>query len=414
MRILIHGINYAPELVATGKYTAEMAEWLSASGHEVRAVTAPPYYPAWKIEQGYSSWKYRKERIAGVTVWRCPLWVPRMPSALTRLLHLVSFAITSLPAMLWQVFWRPDAVLVVEPPLFCAPQALLVSRLCGAKAWLHVQDYEIEAFFGLGFGSSSLIKKVLIRLESCLMNRFDRVSTISDTMLRRLIRLDVPNANAYLVPNWVDVHQIRAVNPDKDLRAEWGIAPDRKVVLYAGNIGEKQGLEVVLEAAMLLNKERQDIVFILVGEGATKGRIATYAAQRQLRNVLFKPLEPLSRLQQLLSTADIHLVVQKRGAADAVMPSKLTGILAVGGRAVITADRDTELGRLVTSNPGIARLVPPENATELSTAIQEVLGTAARFNPTARAFAEKHLAKHRILQDFERQLSALCGIKRET
>ncbi len=111
MRILIYGINYAPELTGIGKYTGEMAEWLAKQGHEVRMVTAPPYYPAWRVADGYSRWKYTHERLDGVVVWRCPLYVPANPSGLKRLSHLASFALSSLPVMIRQIFWKPDVVL---------------------------------------------------------------------------------------------------------------------------------------------------------------------------------------------------------------------------------------------------------------------------------------------------------------
>jgi colanic acid biosynthesis glycosyl transferase WcaI len=140
MKILIHGINYAPEIVGTGKYTGELGPWLAARGHEVRVVTAPPYYPAWRVEHGYSARQYRCERIAGVDVWRCPVWVPDKPSAFKRLLHLASFAACSSPVMLRQALWRPDAVVLIEPTLFCAPAAWLTARLCAASGWLHIQD----------------------------------------------------------------------------------------------------------------------------------------------------------------------------------------------------------------------------------------------------------------------------------
>src|SRR5512139_923718 len=102
-----------------------MAAWLASRGHEVRVITAPPYYPAWKVTRGHSSWRYRREHIDGVVVWRCPLWVPTRPTGMTRILHLTSFAITSLPVLLSQILWRPDIVMTIEPPLICAPQAWL-------------------------------------------------------------------------------------------------------------------------------------------------------------------------------------------------------------------------------------------------------------------------------------------------
>ncbi len=90
MKILLYGINFAPELTGIGKYTGEMAAWLAARGHQVRVVTAPPYYPHWKVGEGYSGTHWQRQTWAGVQVWRCPLWVPSQPSGLKRLLHLAT------------------------------------------------------------------------------------------------------------------------------------------------------------------------------------------------------------------------------------------------------------------------------------------------------------------------------------
>src|SRR4051794_25657468 len=114
-KILLYSINYSPELTGIGKYNGEMAAWLVNNGYEVRVVTAPPYYPDWRVQEGYSAWKYAKERIDGTQIWRCPIWVPRKPSGLKRLLHLLTFALSSLPVMLLQLFWRPHLLLVIEP-----------------------------------------------------------------------------------------------------------------------------------------------------------------------------------------------------------------------------------------------------------------------------------------------------------
>ena len=100
MKILIYGINYAPELTGIGKYSAELAEWLAARGHEVSVVTAPPYYPQWRVHDGYRSGRYAKEELRGVTVRRAPLWVPEKPGGAKRLIHLASFALSSLPSLL--------------------------------------------------------------------------------------------------------------------------------------------------------------------------------------------------------------------------------------------------------------------------------------------------------------------------
>src|SRR5689334_15562358 len=111
MRLLIYGLNHAPEPTGIGKYTGEMVAWLAGRGHDVRVIAAPPYYPAWRIAEGSSGWLWRGERRDGARVVRCPLYVPQRPSGKTRLLHLASFAATSLPVALAQaVAWRPQLV----------------------------------------------------------------------------------------------------------------------------------------------------------------------------------------------------------------------------------------------------------------------------------------------------------------
>lgn len=185
MKILVYGINYSPELTGIGKYSGEMARWLAAQGHEVRVVTAPPYYPDWKVRKGFSSLRYDTRREDGVTVTRCPLYVPAKPSALKRMLHLASFSLSSSLAVLGQVRWRPELVILVVPTLFCAPQVLLLAKLTGAKSVLHIQDYEVDALFGLGIAKGGVLKRFAFAAERTILRAFDRVSTISSGMLQR-------------------------------------------------------------------------------------------------------------------------------------------------------------------------------------------------------------------------------------
>ena len=419
MRILIHGINYAPEKIGIGKYTGEMAAWLAKRGHEVRVVTAPPYYPSWQVAKDYVSWQYRRETLSDVSILRCPLWVPSQPTALKRIIHLTTFAISSFPVMMKQIIWKPDIVMVIEPPLFCAPQAWLTSRIAGAKSWIHIQDFEVAAFFGLGFASSGFLKKCVKKIEGLLTRRFDVVSSISRTMLHRLTDLHVSKDRIYLFPNWVDTGYIHPSPKENDLRSAWGFSTDQKIILYSGNLGKKQGLDLILDAAEGLISEHPEAVFLIVGDGAAKSSLVADAAKRKLQNVLFKELQPIEILPILLAMADVHLVIQKRGAADAVMPSKLTGILAVGGFSVITADAHTELGKLVLNNPGIAELVEPESSNALIAAIKRLLCkpvSIPHYNHVAREYAERNLSTDSIMTMVENrlfQLVAASGEKEE-
>lgn len=398
MKILLYGINYSPELTGIGKYSGEMASWLAAQGHEVRVVTAPPYYPDWKVWPGFSSWRFNKRQEAGVTVIRCPLYVPAKPTAIKRLLHLASFSLSSSAALFAQLRWKPELVILVVPTLFCAPQTLILAKLTGAKSVLHIQDYEVDALFGLSIAKGERLKRWAFSIERTLLRAFDRVSTISSGMLHRAEEKGVSKERLRFFPNWSETARFQNVPRNADLLHRLGVNPDKRVLLYSGNIGEKQGLECVIDAAERL-ADRAELVFLVVGEGAGKSRLLELCKQRNLSNVIFAPLQPYNDLPALLASADCHLVIQKRGAADAVLPSKLTNILAVGGNALITADPETSLGLLCSEHPGIATLVEPESVDALINGINSVL-TMPAPNVIATGYACDFLDKDQILTRF--------------
>src|SRR5438105_1096691 len=175
MKIIVHTIFYRPELTGAAKYTAELCEWLAAQGHEVRVVAPPPYYPQWHVQRPYLQWRYADDELSGVRVRRCPIWLPARPAGLGRVVCEMSFAVTSLPAMLREAVRGPDLVLVVEPSFLNAPVAWLVARLAGAMAWLHVQDFEIDLAFDLG--QLKVGRRAVGLAESWILRRFDVVSS---------------------------------------------------------------------------------------------------------------------------------------------------------------------------------------------------------------------------------------------
>lgn len=404
MKFLIYGINYAPELTGIGKYSGEMAEWLAERGNKVRVVTAPPYYPQWHVTEGYSARRYRKESLNGVSIWRSPLWVPERPSGMKRILHLASFAITSLPLLMKQVFWRPDVILVVEPPLFCVPGAIAVAKLSSSQAWLHIQDFEVDAAFDLGILSSCWVRGVVYAVERWLLRGFKRISTISGRMLVRLEEKGVARSRCVFFPNWVDTSMICPIEVKNSFRDELRIGANEVVALYAGNMGQKQGLEILIEAARMLAAEK-GIRFVLCGQGAAYERLR--AVSNDLPNVLWIPLQPKERLNELLNLADIHLLPQREDAADLVMPSKLTGIMASGRPVVATVREGTEIWSVVQGR-GITVL--PGDHRAFAEAVLELAGDAKRreyLGAEARKYAVKHLDKEQVLVAFEAELYRL-------
>lgn len=408
MRLLIYGINFAPELTGIGKYTGEMAEWFAAQGHELEVVTAPPYYPAWKIGAGFSGGRYQVESwgpAGAIRVTRCPLWVPARVTGKSRLLHLASFALSSIPALLSAAMRRPDVLMVVVPTLATVPAALAMARLWRIPVWLHVQDFEVDAMLNMDMvGGGSAIGRFAISVESWLLRRFDRASSISPKMTERLLAKGVASERIVEFPNWVDLDSIHHMAGPSPLRPALGLKDYEICVLYSGNMGEKQGIEVVVEAARLL-ADRRDIRFVFCGDGAARDRLQQAAAG--LDNILWHPLQPSEKLNELLNAADIHVLPQRAEAADLVMPSKLTGMLASGRVVVGTAFAGTGLGK-VLAECGVR--VDPGESVALAEAIVALVDDAAQrdvLGRLGRTYAEQHLARDVILQRVERQLLAL-------
>jgi colanic acid biosynthesis glycosyl transferase WcaI len=404
MKILIYSANFAPEPTGIGKYSGEMAAWLAENGHSVRVVAAPPYYPAWKVSKGYAWPPYRIEQWRGVAVWRAPLWVPSSPSGIARVVHHLSFALSSLPTMLWQATWRPDVVLTVAPAIVCAPAGWLTARLGGAKAWLHIQDFEVDVAFRMGLLKGKWSRKAVLWLEKHLLRRFDVVSSISVRMVQRLTDKQVCQTKQRFFPNWVDTQAITPLDRPSLFRASLGISIGNTVALFSGTWGNKQGLMVIPEAARLL-QDRSDITFVIAGDGVMRPEIE--AACQSLKNVRLLPLQPVDQLNELLGLADIHLLPQSPGAEDLVLPSKLTGMLSSGRPIIATCRADTEIANVV-SQCGI--VVEPENGRALADAIVS-LATAptrrAQLGQVARAYADEHLTQTAILGRLVDKMSEL-------
>lgn len=395
MRILICSANFAPEPTGIGKYSGEMAEWLAAQGHEVRVVAAPPYYPAWQVEASYRWPLYRRESWRGVDVWRAPLWVPRRPGGLTRILHLLTFAVTSLPLMLRQIFWRPDVVLTVAPALTCAPAGWLTARLSGAQAWLHVQDFEVDVALQMGLLKGSWFAYAVRWIESMLLRRFDVVSTISGRMREHLVRKGVPVAKTHLFVNWVDVDGIRPLNTASSYRAELQLPDTTQVVLFAGTLSAKQGLAIIPEVARQM-ADRKDLLFLICGQGPMRASLEQAAFD--LPNLKVMPLQPAERLSDLLGLATVHVLPQRLEAEDLVLPSKLTSMLASGRPVVATCRPGTELASVVSQ---CGRISEPGDVTALCQALSELLGDPAladRLGAAGRAYAVEHLPRDAVLQ----------------
>lgn len=397
-------MNFWPEPTSTGKYSGEMVEWLAARNHRVRVIAAPPYYPEWKIADGYSAFRYRREDFEDVEVRRCPAWIPARPNGLKRILCMLLFGVTCSWEAFKSLFWRPDIVIVVEPPISCAPAAWFFARCCGAKTWLHIQDFEVDAALQLGMLKLGVLQKLALAIDRFVTRRFDRVSTISERMMLKLIEKLGQDEGTVLFPNWVDCDQVYPVERSS-FRDSLKLSDDQKVALYAGNIGKKQGLEILIDAARIL-RDRQDLKIVICGHGAAYQQIRSL--DDGLPNLIWLPVQPIESLNDLLGLADVHLLPQKAGAADLVMPSKLTGMLASGRAVLATAGPGTQVGKVVSQ---VGRVTPPEDAQQFADVLEDMLACPEQLKcdgETARRIAIETLGREAILSRFESDLITCC------
>lgn len=419
MKIVIQSINFYPELTGIGKYTGEMASWLTSNGHQVRVITTPPYYPKWKISPGYKNFLWSKEKWNGVEVFRCPIWVPKKPNGITRLLHLASFSLSSCPIMLRQILWHPDIIFTIEPPLFTAPVALVAARISGAKAILHIQDFEVDAAFDLGLLKGARLKKTILYIEKSLLRCFDLVCTISGRMVDRALSKGLMSENIFLFPNWVDEglkfktsqeHVISNIERGLSYRQYLKLPQDGVIALYSGNMGAKQGLEILGEVARKFQSADESLPlvhFVFCGDGI--GRQNLIKECKGLNYVHFLDLQPTENLAAFLSMADIHLLPQRADASDLVMPSKLTGMMASARPVLASAHIGTELANIVQF---CGLVVPPENPQSFYDALLVLISDKElrdKLGTAGSKYAIKNLDRDNILFSFESKLKEILS-----
>jgi colanic acid biosynthesis glycosyl transferase WcaI len=399
-KILIHAINYAPELIGCGKYTTELARYLRTRGCQIEVVTAPPHYPGWYAREPYRALAYVSEMLDGIKITRCPILMKTDGGGFWRLLAPLSFALAAAPMVAWRIVrFRPDVVMCVEPTLFSAPVAMIAAKLVGARTLLHVQDLEVDAAFGVGHVKGEPIKQAGFFVERLLMGQFDRIVTISQKMRAALLAKGLDPTKVEVLRNWVDTGAISSTpKAGNAFRAELDIGDDAFVALYAGHLGVKQALDVVIAAARRL-RGRDDIRFVIAGAGPLSG--ALQAASADLPNVLHLPLQPAERLNELLGMADLHMLPQHRGVADLVMPSKLGGMLASGRPLVVAADPGSELFDVLTD---IALLTPAGDDAALAAAIEQAVTRDLSDQVKNGLRLADSLSSSRLLPRFERAL----------
>ena len=411
-RVLLIGGNFFPELTGIGKYNGEMMDKLASLGYQCSIVTTFPYYPHWQIQPPYTrSSRWFKKELSPVTalngkgaiqIFRCPHYVPQKPTGLKRMVSDFTFTFTAFIKILQLLFAKKyDVVLVVAPPFHLGLLGILYKKIRGAKLIYHIQDLQIDAARDFQLIKSQFIINSLLKVEKFILKNVDVVSSISQGMIKKIESKFA--GKVIFFPNWVDTEMFFPLDDKAQLKREFNFNPSDKVILYSGAIGEKQGLDAILKSAKTL-KQKPNLKFVICGSGPYKVQLQQLKEREQLDNVIFLPLQPFDKLNAFLNMADLHLVLQKANAADLVMPSKLTAILAVGGVAIITAGPGSSLFDVVSlHHMGI--LIKADNNEALSGSIEKALQNSnLEINNNARAYAQQYLSIDEIFRKFSLEL----------
>jgi colanic acid biosynthesis glycosyl transferase WcaI len=397
MRVIVWGINYAPEFIGIAPQNVALCEFLAEQGHDVEMITTFPYYPAWRKRREDRGRLYRTDVVNGVRVRRCWHFVPAQVSRLKRILHEGTFVATS---MLRASFLRrPDVFVVVSPPLLLGVAAWLVGKVKGAPFIFHVQDLQPDAAVGLGMLRPSAFTRALYGIEAFAYRQAARVSGITRGMLRTFQEKGVAAEKQVYFPNTID---LKSDGPEPDrgaFRKRHGFPEDEFLAVYSGNLGVKQGLEILLETAALLRD--RGIRFIICGDGAQRETLAARATEMRLPNFSLLPLQPDRDYVALLRDADVCFITQQAGAGNAFFPSKLLALLAKAKPVVTVASPESDLAlALAEGNFGVN--VPPGRPDELAAVLDALAKDPARlagYGAAGRRYVEQ-FEKTEVFESF--------------
>ena len=405
MRAVVWGINYAPEFTGIAPHSVALCEFLQARGDNVSMITSFPYYPAWEKQSEDHGCLYRTDQVNEVPVHRCWQFVPQRVSALKRIIHEGSFVFTSTLRAL--SLPRADVYVLVSPPLLLGVAGWLVGKVKGAPFVFHVQDMQPDAAVGLGMLKASWFTKALYWLESFAYRHATRVSGITRGMLKSFHDKGVPEAKLIYFPNAIALNNAAPPPAHGEFRHRHGFAPEEFLAIYAGNLGVKQGLEVLLETAPLLRDPR--IRIVICGDGAQREALAARVYELKLPNMNMLPLQAGSDYRALLVDADVCFITQQVGAGNSFFPSKFLGLLAESKPVITVAAPECELAlSLAEGKFGVN--VPPGHARQLADLLDSLANDPRRlaeYGAAGRRYVEQ-FEKNRVLQSFAEELESLA------
>jgi colanic acid biosynthesis glycosyl transferase WcaI len=344
MKLLVSSINFWPDHSGIALYSTDLPVYMAEKGHDVTMVTGFSYYPKWqKLPKDHRK-LFAHETYESVRVLRGYLYVPTKVSTIRRIVHELSFVLFATFNFIRA--GRHDCIIVISPPLLLGLVGITFKWLWKARLVFHIQDLQPDAAISLGMVKKGLLIRLLLWVEKIIYARSDHVATITEGMRKRLLQKGVSSEKLGLYYNWVNVAEAGKARETGKFRSEHPKMKEKWLLAYAGNIGIKQGVEVLVELAETM-RAFDHLHFVIAGDGADKERLQELAAGKDLTNLTFLPFLSQTDYFDLLQDVQLCFISQRKWTGDVFFPSKLLGIMAMSKPVLISADMESELACFV-------------------------------------------------------------------
>lgn len=400
-RVLVVGINYAPEHTGIAPYTTQACEHLQREGADVLVLAGVPHYPHWSVPADYQG-RLRVDEVRrdGVHVRRLRHVVPSQQTAVKRAAYEASFGAHVLAQRLP---WVPEIVLAVVPSLLGAAAAARIARRHGARLVVWVQDLMGPAAAQSGIAGGGRVAAVTSRLEGRVLRQADSVLVLNEDFAAYVRSLGVDSQRIAVRPNWTHVAAPRGDRAGTRRRLGW--THDQVVVLHSGNMGLKQCLDNVVSAARLAATEAPHVRFVLMGDGSQRHELQ--GRGEDVANLQFLPPADDASFPDHLAAADVLLVNERAGAVNMSLPSKLTSYFQAAVPVIAAVPEAGGTSREVRDS-GAGLVVEPENPRALLTAVADIQSdreSMSRMRKAGSAYARGHLSSAPALQELALDLA---------
>ena len=409
MKILLLTAYYWPEHTGNAPFATGLARYLASRGHDVTVGTTYPHYPQWKWQVSTVRWSGR-EQDAGVAIRRSRMVLPRQPrSAAWRIVYDMSAGVATLVNAFGMA--RPDVIVAMTAPIQVAIAAGLLATLWRRPLVTYILDMPVDLALSVGMLRPGVISRVGLSIESFGYKLADRLVVLGDGFSQKLIDRGIPASRIAHLPIWLDMDEVRPAERTKEICHLLEVSPKNKVLLHYGNMGEKQALRTVIDAAGLLADRFADLRVVFVGAGPQRDALELQARREGYENVRFIGLQPKERTPEILAAADIALLNQHAGVLDSVVPQKLVAYMAAGRPVLAAASPDSGAAGVVRDS-GCGIVVAPGDPKALADGVGRLLAAPDRLadlGKKGREYAEVHYDSKIVLKRWENLLTEVGG-----